>query len=72
MKEIDCLSEMCPIPIIKITKALKGLEKGDSIKVITDHSCVVQSIKEHYDKRNTSVQQEEVMNGVWEIIITLT
>lgn len=71
MKELDCLGEICPIPIIRITKALKTLEKGGSIKVVTDHSCVFQSILDHFDKRGTSVQQEEVMNGVWEIIITV-
>jgi TusA-related sulfurtransferase len=62
---------MCPIPVITIKEALKTLDKNDSIKVITDHSCVAQSILSHFDKRGVSLRQEEVMNGVWEIVITM-
>ncbi|HBR03754.1 MAG TPA: sulfurtransferase TusA family protein [Ruminiclostridium sp.] len=71
MITIDCLGEMCPIPVLKTKKALKSLSKHDSVKVITDHNCVAQSIISHFDKRGFSVQPEEVMNGVWEIIITV-
>lgn len=72
MKEINCLGEMCPIPVIKTTQALKTMRSGDSVKVITDHSCVVQSIFDHFNKKKTSVKSEEVINGVWEMIITKT
>jgi tRNA 2-thiouridine synthesizing protein A len=69
MDTIDCLGDMCPIPIIKIQKELKKMNPGTSIKVITDHSCVSQSIKDHFSHKNISLEFDEVMNGIWEIII---
>ena len=70
MNTIDCLGDMCPIPILKIQKELKKTKPGVSIKIITDHSCVAESIKNHYSNKNHSFEFDEVMNGVWEIIIT--
>jgi len=70
MKEIDCLGEMCPIPVMRIKQALQNMKPNDSVKVITDHSCVHQSILVHFDKKDLLVSSEEVMNGIWEIVIT--
>lgn len=70
MREIDCLGEMCPVPIIKIKQSLKKMSINESVKVITDHSCVLQSIVDHFKQTNISAEYEEVMNGIWEIVIT--
>lgn len=71
MKKIDCLGEFCPIPILRIQKELKTLQKGESFMLVTDHSCVLQSITDYFQKSSgISLEQEEVINGVWEIIIT--
>ncbi len=70
MTTIDCLGDMCPVPILKIQKQFKKTKTGISIKVITDHSCVAESIKNHYSNEKFSFESDEVMNGVWEIIIT--
>jgi tRNA 2-thiouridine synthesizing protein A len=69
MNTLDCLGDMCPVPIIKIQKELKKMNPGDSIKVITDHSCVAESIKNHFSRKDISTEFDEVMNGIWEIII---
>lgn len=72
MKTIDCLGEMCPIPILKIKKALKVAKPQDIIMVITDHSCVEQSIINHLKKeKNIEMFSDEVTNGIWEITITV-
>lgn len=70
MEVIDCLGEYCPIPVIRIKKALNTLESSHSLKVVTDHSCVVQSILSHFRKARVTIAVDEVINGVWEIIIT--
>ena len=70
VKEIDCLGEMCPIPVLRIKKALPALKSNDSIKVITDHSCVLQSIQDHFNEKGLLIVSDEVMNGIWEITIT--
>lgn len=68
MKTIDCLGDMCPVPVIKTQKALKTLKKGETLKIITDHSCVLESLSSKFKKH--PITSEEVINGVWEILIT--
>lgn len=70
MKTLDCLGDMCPVPIIKIKKELQTMKSQESIKIVTDHSCVANSILDHYKNKKVSIQTEEVINGVWEIIMT--
>ncbi|MFZ5966155.1 MAG: sulfurtransferase TusA family protein [Bacillota bacterium] len=70
MKIIDCLGEICPVPVLRIKDALRTMKSNDSIKVVTDHSCVQQSIIDHFSKSTLHVVCEEVMNGIWEIVIT--
>lgn len=70
MIEIDCLGEICPVPILRIKTALKTLESGDTIKIVTDHSCVYSNILDHFKKSKVTIKDEEVINGVWEIFIT--
>ncbi|SJZ48718.1 sulfurtransferase TusA family protein [Garciella nitratireducens] len=68
MKTIDCLGDMCPIPILKAQKALKLSPSGTTIKVVTDHSCTLESMLNHFKKYE--ITSTEVINGVWEIFIT--
>lgn len=69
MNKINCLGDYCPIPLIKIKKSLSELAKGDSLMLVTDHSCVVESIKEYLDLSEFHYIIDEVINGVWEITV---
>ena len=69
--DIDCFGDICPVPMLKAKKKLDQIIKGESFKLVTDHSCVLQSMKDKYeDSKNVAIQIEEVLNGVWEIVIT--
>ena len=71
--EIDCLGDMCPVPVLKLKDKLKNLENKDSIKIITDHSCVLDSIQDVMKRRKGyKVSFEEVANGIWEIEVRKT
>lgn len=72
MKKIDCCGDYCPIPLLKIKKELKGLEVNDSLMMVTDHSCVVESINDFFKQQQFHYEIEEVINGVWEITIIKT
>ncbi len=50
MKKVDCLGDMCPIPIIKARKALNSASSGETIKVVTDHSCVLEAVLNNFKK----------------------
>lgn len=71
MKVIDCFGDVCPVPIIKIEKQLSQSKKGDIFMVVVDHSCVLASIEDKYDRNSIQMKVDEVMNGVWEITFTL-
>jgi tRNA 2-thiouridine synthesizing protein A len=68
MKKINCFGDICPVPVLRINEEIPKLKKGETIEVVCDHSCVVESIKHHY--KNYTVDIDEVLNGVWEIRIT--
>ena len=68
MKELNCLGDMCPVPIMKLTQC-KELKSGEELKLITDHSCVVESITNYCEKNGLSIETVEPMNGIWELYI---
>jgi len=70
MNKIDCFGDICPIPILKMQHELELLQPGESFEMVVDHSCVIESIQDSLKKTNIYYEIEEVMNGVWEIIIT--
>ncbi len=69
MYELDCLGDMCPIPIMKLMQCRQIKEKGGQLKLITDHSCVVESISGYCEKMKLLIDIVEPMNGIWELHI---
>lgn len=68
-KELDCLGDMCPIPIMKLKQCKTIKEKGGQLKLITDHSCVVESISHYCQAQKLQIDVVEPMNGIWELYI---
>lgn len=70
MIEIDCLGDMCPIPMLRLKAALSKMSSCQSLKLISDHSCVVQNVTDYLKKTKNTIVVDEVMNGIWEIYVT--
>lgn len=68
--KIDCFGDICPVPLIKLERALKTMNPGESVVLVTDHSCVPESVTDRFASALISVDSDEVMNGVWEITVT--
>lgn len=68
-KSIDCVGDVCPVPIVKAKMQYKKLKTGESITVITDHSCSSQGIKEAFKNYKCSIYIEEE-EGIWYITLT--
>jgi len=66
---IDCLGEICPVPLIKTQKKLDTLKVGDVLTVEIDHSCAMKNIPEWARKEGHNVDIEEVDDGQWEVYI---
>lgn len=69
MRELNCLGDICPVPVMKLM-AIKDLAPGESVKLITDHSCSVANIGEYCEKRGLQLKVEEPISGVWEMFIS--
>jgi len=70
MLKIDCFGDICPIPILKMQNTIEALAPGESFQMVVDHSCVITSIEHHLEHSHLIYAIDEVMNGVWEIVIT--
>ena len=70
MDKIDCFGDMCPIPLLKLQNSLKTLKSGDSIMLVVDHSCVVESISDYYNSSHHQILVDVIIIGVWEITVT--
>lgn len=69
VREIDCLYEACPVPILKAMKELKTMNPGDILILHSDHSCVGVAFNEWGEKNNYPIQVVEVEDGEWEVYI---
>lgn len=70
MKKINCFGDYCPIPLLKAQKEVEKLSSGGSFMMVTDHSCVVESIDDYFSIRDFDLDIVEAINGVWEVSIT--
>ncbi|SHH02813.1 sulfurtransferase TusA family protein [Tepidibacter thalassicus] len=69
VKELDCLCEVCPVPLLKAMNELKKMKPGDILILHSDHSCVGISVQEWAQKNKYPVQVVEVEDGEWEVYI---
>lgn len=66
---IDCLGDICPIPMMRLQKVEKNLSQGEEVMVVTDHSCAAENIMDYCRARHYSFYTIEPINGVWEIYL---
>lgn len=69
VRELDCLYEACPVPMIKAIKELKEMESGDILIMQADHSCVGIYMEEWGEQNGYGVECVEIENGQWEVYI---
>jgi len=70
LDKLNCFGDFCPVPLLKAKKTVKELVAGEEFMLVTDHSCVVESIEDYFRSNKYELFIEEVLNGVWEITIT--
>ncbi|MFA0814239.1 MAG: sulfurtransferase TusA family protein [Anaerofustis sp.] len=70
MIELNCLSDYCPIPLMKLQGIEQSVKDGEQIRLITDHSCVCESITDYCKRKHYHANIVEPMNGIWEIEIS--
>jgi TusA-related sulfurtransferase len=68
-KELDCLGEACPVPLVKAQNEIEKMEVGDVLIVNIDHSCAMKNVPDWAREAGHAVELEEVDEGEWNIII---
>ena len=69
VKELDCLSELCPIPILRAMQELNTMESGDILIVHSDHSCVPIDIEKWAKAQKYPIQVVDLGKGEWDVYI---
>ena len=67
IRDLDCLYETCPIPLIKAIKQLKKMSSGDILVVHSDESCVEVMFREFAEQNGYEIKVMETNAGEWEI-----
>ncbi len=68
---IDVRGQICPYPIIETRKALKDLQAGQVLEVLTDNPETAQETMPHLcQTKNYPFQKTEISPGVWRFTIT--
>ena len=68
--KLNCMGDMCPIPLLKAESAFRSLKDGEPLMVVIDHSCSLESIQDYFSLRHCTLDIEEPINGVWEVTIS--
>ncbi len=69
VRELDCLYEPCPIPLIKAVKELKTMQCGDILVLRSDQSCIEVIVEEWGQQNNHLVRVVDLEDGEWEVYI---
>ena len=66
---VDCLGDICPLPMMKFKEMKKALQEGREIMLVTDHSCAAENVLDYCRSLHYVFTVEEPISGVWEITV---
>lgn len=69
VRKLDCLSELCPIPLLRAMQELKTMEPGDILILHCDHSCVAIDVEKWAKGKEYPIEAMELGGGEWEVYI---
>lgn len=69
IRKIDCLSELCPIPLLRAIQELRTMDSDDILIVQADHSCVNVEIEKWAKKKGYPINSMDIGGGEWEVYI---
>lgn len=70
MIRIDCLGDICPIPVMRLQAVLPAIGQGEDYLIVTDHSCSLTAIRDFCKGHRLRYAVNEPTSGVWEIAIS--
>ncbi len=69
MHRLECLGDMCPLPLMKLMQCRDILSRGERVLLVTDHSCTCESVLSYCRAQKIDARVEEPISGIWEITL---
>ena len=66
---IDCLGEFCPMPVIKLNKAVQAAAPGTTIEILSDDEGSKVDIPVWCRMRGQELLSQEERDGGWAFLI---
>lgn len=67
---LDCKGLSCPMPMMKLAKALKGLNSGDVLEMLGTDPGTKSDLPKWCDKTgNSIIREDELEGGVFRVLI---
>jgi tRNA 2-thiouridine synthesizing protein A len=66
---IDCMGEFCPMPVIKLNKAVQGAAPGTTIEILSDDEGSKVDIPVWCRMRGQDLVSQEERGGGWAFLI---
>ena len=70
--EVDCISENCPMPLVKTREAIMHAKKGDIIRVRGTHPQSFEEIPMALDAMGLEILEREQKEDVWYITFVVS
>lgn len=70
-KEIDCLNQNCPMPLIKTREAVNSSSPGDVVKIYGDHPQSFEEIPMALDALEIEILEKVKNEDSWYIVFKL-
>ncbi|MCX6023109.1 MAG: sulfurtransferase TusA family protein [Chloroflexi bacterium] len=68
--QVDARGEVCPMPLMMVTKALKGAAPSAVVQVLIDHAPALDTIPPQAKRLGWQVQVEETGDPEWTITLS--
>lgn len=72
MKTLDCRGLLCPIPIIKLSKAIKEVPVGETVEMLTTDPGSVPDVEAFQNQTGHKIQVSDQQNGVYRFLVQRT
>ena len=67
--KVDCIGEICPVPLVETRKALRKAKEGDIVEVVGTHPSSKKEIPMAVRALGLELIDIQEKNGVWKIKI---
>lgn len=66
-EELDARGLLCPLPVLKAAKRLRGMERGRVLRLVTDDPAAVVDVPHYCAESGNVLKAEDEENGaqVW-------